>query len=68
MKKPHIALDQWVEGDEPILNGAVTTGDIWQFGSFQRENKLITQDLMLYRVPTDLEILMQILVGTLTQN
>lgn len=63
-----IALDQWVEGDEPILYGAVTTGDIWQFGSFQRENKLITQDLMLYRVPTDLEILMQILVGTLTQN
>ncbi|MBD1214734.1 MAG: hypothetical protein H9534_18825, partial [Dolichospermum circinale Clear-D4] len=50
------------------LYGAVTTGDIWQFGSFQRENKLITQDLMLYRVPTDLEILMQILVGTLTQN
>jgi hypothetical protein len=61
-----IALDQWVEGDEPILYGAVTTGDIWQFGSFQRENKLITQDLMLYRVPTDLEILMQILVGILT--
>jgi hypothetical protein len=63
-----IALDQWIEGEEPILYGAVTTGEIWQFGSFQRENKLITQDLMLYRVPTDLEILMQILVGTLTQN
>jgi len=63
-----IALDQWIEGDEPILYGAVTTGEIWQFGSFQRENKLITQDLMLYRVPTDLEILMQILVGILTQN
>jgi len=61
-------IDQWIEGDEPILYGAVTTGDIWQFGSFQRENKLITQDIMLYRVPTDLEILMQILVGTLTQN
>ena len=39
-----------------------------QFSSFQRENQLITQDLMLYRVPTDLEILTQILVGTLTQN
>jgi hypothetical protein len=63
-----IALDQWIEGDEPILYGAVTTGEIWQFGSFQRENKLITQDLILYRVPTDLEILMQILVGILTQN
>jgi len=29
---------------------------------------LMTQDLMLYRVPTDLEILMQILVGILMQG
>ncbi|MBJ7297191.1 MAG: hypothetical protein JHC73_12930 [Dolichospermum sp.] len=65
MKKPHIALDQWVEGDEPILYGAVTTGDIWQFSTGKSTN---TQDIMLCRVPTDLAILMQILVGTLTQN
>jgi hypothetical protein len=57
-----IALDSWVESDEPILYGAVTTGDIWQFGSFHREKRVVTQDLMLYRVPTDLEVLMQILV------
>jgi hypothetical protein len=63
-----IAINEWFPEDEPILYGAVTTGDIWQFGSFQRDNKLITQDLMLYRVPTDLEILMKILVGILTQN
>jgi len=61
-----IAVDQWSESDKPILYGAVTTGDIWQFGSFQRQNSLIIQDLMLYRVPTDLESLMQILVGILT--
>ena len=61
-----IAVDQWSESDKPVLYGAVTTGDIWQFGSFQRQNSLIIQDLMLYRVPTDLETLMQILVGILT--
>lgn len=29
-------MDSWIESDEPILYSAVTTGDIWQFGSFQR--------------------------------
>jgi len=42
-----IALDQWIEGDEPILYGAVTTGDIWQFGSFQRENICVFAPLYL---------------------
>lgn len=60
-----IALDQWVELSDPILYGAITTGDIWQFGSFARVEKRITQDTMLYRVPTDLAQLMQILVGIL---
>jgi len=60
-----IALDRWSESDQPIFYGAVTTGDIWQFGSFDRQNRGITQDLMLYRSPTDLEMLMQILVGIL---
>lgn len=63
-----IALDRWVDSDDPILYGAVTTGDIWQFGSFHRQARQITQDLMLYRVPTDLEVLMQILVNILTQS
>ncbi|MBD2664131.1 hypothetical protein B6N60_03753 [Richelia sinica FACHB-800] len=63
-----IAVNEWISTDEPILYGAVTTGDIWQFGSFQRDQRIITQDLMLYRVPTDLEILMKILVGILNKN
>ncbi|MFL0605105.1 hypothetical protein [Cylindrospermopsis raciborskii] len=61
-----IALNEWIWRTEPILYGAVTTGEIWQFGSFQPESKLVTQDLMLYRVPMDLEVLMKVLVGILT--
>ncbi|MBD2411418.1 hypothetical protein H6H01_11850 [Nostoc calcicola FACHB-3891] len=60
-----IAIDSWIESDESILYGAVTTGDIWQFGSFHRGSRLVTQDLMLYRIPTDLQELMQILVSIL---
>ena len=60
-----IALEQWFELEDPILYGAVTTGDIWQFGSLNRQQTLITQDTMLYRVPTDLRPLMDILVGIL---
>jgi uncharacterized membrane protein len=51
-----------------ILYGAVTTGDIWQFASFERSTRTVTQDLMLYRVLTDLELLLPILNGILTQE
>jgi hypothetical protein len=46
-----IALEAWTESQQPSLHGAVSTGDIWQFGVLHRENKQITQDLNLYRVP-----------------
>ena len=48
------------------LWGAVSIGKIWQFGCLDRQEKAIAQDLSLYRVPADLELLMQILVGILT--
>jgi len=60
-----IALDQWRDDTQPVLPGAVSTGDIWQLGVLQRATKLVTQDLSLYRVPTDLEELLRILVATL---
>ncbi|ASC70038.1 hypothetical protein XM38_009680 [Halomicronema hongdechloris C2206] len=60
-----IALDQWLETEESMLLGAVSTGTIWQFGQFHRASRQVTQDLTLYRVPTDLEDLMRILVGIL---
>jgi hypothetical protein len=60
-----IALDQWIESDQPILHGAISTGNIWQFGQFDRASRTITQDLNLYRVPADLADLIQILVSIL---
>ena len=60
-----IALDLWSDADQLILQGAVSTGDIWQFGLLHREHKQVTQDLNLYRVPADLEELFRILVAVL---
>ncbi|MGD1905516.1 MAG: hypothetical protein ACFB0C_05910 [Leptolyngbyaceae cyanobacterium] len=60
-----IALDQWTDSSEPMLYGAVSTGDIWQFGVLHRQARQVQQDLNLYRVPADLEDLFRILVGIL---
>ena len=58
-----IALDQWTTSDRPILYGAVTTGNDWRFGMFNRSTRCVTQDLKLYRVPEELGQLVSILVG-----
>jgi hypothetical protein len=63
-----IALDQWVESSDPLLYGAVTTGEIWLFGCLDRAARQVTQDVKLYRVPADLEPLMRILLGILSQK
>ncbi|MCP2730388.1 hypothetical protein [Limnofasciculus baicalensis] len=64
-----IALDKWEKSTsleaQPQLIGAVSTGTIWQFGILHRQDKLVIQELTLYRVPTDLEPLMRILVAAL---
>lgn len=60
-----IALDQWITSDQVILQGAISTGNIWQFGCFDRLSRQFTQDLNLFRVPADLEDLLRILVGIL---
>ena len=52
-------------GQEPILYGAISTGNIWPFGCFDRQANVITQDFSLYRVPGDLEEWLQILVRLL---
>ncbi|MGB7443996.1 MAG: hypothetical protein WA919_23270 [Coleofasciculaceae cyanobacterium] len=61
-----IALDQWINSDTPVLYGAVTTGNDWRFGEFRRQSREIIQDLKLYRVPEELEILVSILIGLLS--
>ena len=61
-----IALDQWIDSAEPVLYGAVSTGDVWQFGRFFRAERRIEQDLTLYRVPADIKELFQALMDILT--
>lgn len=60
-----IALDQWIESDNPTLYGAVSIGNVWQFGLLKRTRKEIIQDLNLFRVPADLDALLQVLVAIL---
>lgn len=62
-----IALQEWTDlsPDYDYIYGAVSIGNVWQFSRCDRKNKVIAQDLNLYRVPTDLEELLNILVGIL---
>ena len=63
-----IALDRILESsDNNYLCGAISTGRVWQFAYLDRQRKKMTQDLELYRVPADLEVLMAILVAILTE-
>lgn len=61
-----IALDQWIDSDTPILYGAVTTGEDWRFGAYNRQEKLINEDFKLYRVPEEIGLLTSILLGILS--
>ncbi len=63
-----IALDQWTEQTSTHLYGAVSVGNIWQFGILDRAAKQVTQDLNLFRVPTDLHELLQVLLAILTET
>lgn len=60
-----IALDKADETDENTILGAVSIGNLWQFGTLDRGEKLFTEDLNIYSVPPDLKNLMQILIGIL---
>lgn len=48
------------------MYGAVTIGDVWQFGHFDRQTKVITQDIELYTIPADVTQLLRILLGIVT--
>lgn len=50
------------------LYGAVSIGRIWQFAVLDRQQKKMVQDLDLYRVPSDMGVLIQILVGILNNE
>lgn len=62
-----IALSE-IEENNSIFYGTVTTGEIWRFGKLESQQKQITQDLTLFRIPDDLEEIGKILVGILQRE
>ena len=61
-----VAIDQWEKAPQSTkLVGAVSTGNLWQFGILDRTTKQFLQGLNAYLVPNDLDPLMRILVGVL---
>jgi hypothetical protein len=60
-----IALDRWVESEKPVLYGAVSTGEIWRFGQYDRATHHVIEYLPLHPVPQDLEFVTRTLIGIL---
>jgi hypothetical protein len=60
-----IALDKWTDSSQTEILGAVTTGNIWQFGILYRQRQHIEQAINLYRVTEELELIMRILLAGL---
>jgi hypothetical protein len=63
-----IALDQWTDSAVPLLYGAVTTGDAWKFGIFDREQRVLYRDINLYAVPANLQDVLEILMGIIRRS
>jgi len=61
-----IALDHWLDEDDKPIYGIVSMGEAWRFGILNRQTKVITQDINLFRVPADLDELLQILLAILS--
>jgi hypothetical protein len=56
-----LAMDR----DLDHVYGAVTMGDTWRFGYLDQTQKIITQDIALYKIPDELNRLIPILGGIL---
>lgn len=54
-----------IEDNQSVFYGAVTTGEIWRFGRLDKQAKQITQDLTLWRLPDDIEMISSSLIGIL---
>lgn len=63
-----IALDKADETGQRMIYGAVTTGNVWQFGELDRERKVIVQDIVSYDLSQDLETLVRIFVEVLERK
>lgn len=48
-----------------MFYGAVTIGNLWQFGRLNRSQQVIVQDINLFKVPDDLNNLASVIIGIL---
>ena len=60
-----IALAEVEEQD--TLYGAVTIGEMWRFGKLERGSKIVFQDVSLYNLLDNIERLISILMGILSE-
>ncbi len=60
-----IALDKWTDSEQPEIVGAVTTGNIWQFGILHRHQKYVEENITVYRVTEELETVLRILLAAI---
>ena len=59
-----IALSEW-EPEQDLIFGCVTIGELWIFGILDKKKRLIQQNIDSLRVPGDIEVLVDVLVGIL---
>lgn len=63
-----IAVDKFMADqnrNDDLLFGAVTVGDVWRFGTLDRNDKIIKKDIEAILLPSSLEDLFAILLGIL---
>jgi hypothetical protein len=60
-----IALDQSLPQPSEKLYGAISIGNIWQFGILDRTKKRVTKDWNSFRSPDDLSALLGVLLAIL---
>ena len=59
-----IALDKYEDNDRlEILYGAVTLGDIWKFGTLDRNRQHIVKNIHSHTIPEQTEDVFSILMG-----
>jgi hypothetical protein len=63
-----IALDRWLDDStDPLLYGAASIGNVWQFGILDRSARSFVQDIDTYRVPKDVHDILAFLCAILTE-
>ncbi len=60
-----LALDKWTDSEQPEIVGALTTGNIWQFGILHRHQKYVEENITVYRVTEELETVLRILLAAI---